>query len=62
LFSWDGNGYREVFKIKEEHSKTIRCLEFSPDGKYLASGGFDSLIVIWELNRENDSISLEPTT
>ncbi|ESO05786.1 hypothetical protein HELRODRAFT_77575 [Helobdella robusta] len=31
------------------HSKTVNVVRFSPDGKLLASGGDDSLIMLWQL-------------
>ena len=42
------NGKFELSEILDEtHEKTIRCLSFSPDGKYLAAGSFDATISIW---------------
>lgn len=33
----------------EGHGNTISCVEFSPDGKLLASGDYDGLVKIWSL-------------
>ncbi|AFZ81141.1 WD-repeat domain-containing protein [Theileria equi strain WA] len=32
------------------HSEAVLCLEFSPDGSYLASGSGDSTVRIWDLS------------
>lgn len=33
------------------HTRTVRCCEFSPDGRFLATGSFDSTCVVWELGQ-----------
>jgi WD40 repeat protein len=33
------------------HSDIVSCLDFSPDGKTLASGSYDSSIMIWDVAR-----------
>ena len=37
--------------VKKEiaHSMIVSCLAFSHNGKYLASGGFDDFLIIWEV-------------
>ena len=32
----------------QEHSSAVNCLDYSKDGKYLASGGNDSKAIIWD--------------
>ena len=46
---WD---YSKQCVIKEiyEHNEQIRSVAFSPDGKYLLSGAFDSKIKIYDIN------------
>ena len=46
---WD---YSKQCVIKEiyEHNEQIRSVAFSPDGKYLLSGAFDSKIKIYDVN------------
>jgi WD40 repeat protein len=34
-------------KIFEVHSYDVYSVNFSPDGKYIASGGWDNTIKIW---------------
>jgi WD40 repeat protein len=37
--------------IQTGHSGSIYAIEYSPDGKFLVSGGFDRLIKIWDAKR-----------
>ena len=37
----------------QQHTRTIRSLHWSPDGKLLVSAGFDSQVCIW-LKKDNN--------
>ena len=52
---WD---YSKQCVIKEiyEHNEEVRSLAFSPDGKYLLSGSFDSKIKIYDINNNYQNI------
>ena len=41
---------RTVIKEIYEHSEKVRAVSFSPDGKYLISGSYDSKIKIFDVN------------
>ncbi|OBZ77587.1 COMPASS-like H3K4 histone methylase component WDR5B [Grifola frondosa] len=40
--------YVEKFTLTS-HSASVNCVAFSPDGKYVASGGDDHALIIWSL-------------
>jgi len=52
---WD---FSKQCVIKEiyEHNEEVRSLAFSPDGKYLLSGSFDSKIKIYDINNNFKNI------
>ena len=52
---WD---YSKQCVIKEiyDHNKEVRSVAFSPDGKYLLSGSFDSTIKIYDINNNFNNI------
>jgi len=46
----DGNLSVEFLSSLTRHTKSVNAVRFSPDGRYLASGGDDGFIFIWKLN------------
>jgi WD40 repeat protein len=44
------NTLTKVSEIKQAHLRYVTALCFTPDGRYLASGGADSLVRIWDVN------------
>ena len=52
---WD---YSKQCVIKEiyEHNEEVRAVSFSPDGKYLLSGSFDSKVKIYDINNNFTNI------
>jgi WD40 repeat protein len=65
IIIWDTNTWREIRKLKhaDESSNAlsmesflnsqIRSIAFSPDGKYLVSGGNDGIVCIWSTDTWN---------
>jgi len=45
---WDMNSLAEIADCPG-HSETVNCLQFSPDGKQLISGGADRSLFVWNL-------------
>lgn len=58
---WKNNesGWDCVHTLEESATRTIRCCEWSPNGKYLASVSFDSSIAIW--HRANSKFEIVAT-
>lgn len=51
MSSFPISAYVELHKLKGGHSDTINCVAFSPNGAYLASGGDDYALVIWNVSQ-----------
>lgn len=56
----DGKAVVEFLSNLVRHTKAVNVVRFSPDGQLLASGGDDSVILLWKLNdsKESDQPSL----
>lgn len=39
----------KILTLNQGHSHRIHCAQYSPDGKYLATGGLDRTIRIWDM-------------
>jgi WD40 repeat protein len=46
VLSWDAEG-KELLAVKA-HSKVVRSVAFSPDGKLLATGSQDNTAKLWD--------------
>jgi WD40 repeat protein len=46
------SGVKPVLEIRDAHRDAVSALAFSPDGKWIASGGQDNMIVLWETGKE----------
>ena len=48
LWIWDSRRHKLV-AMWEGHSSSVRCIEFTPDGKGLMSGSDDATIKYWDM-------------
>jgi WD40 repeat protein len=56
--NWDAKTYSE-FRTLKGHVGYVWKVTFSPDGRYLASGSWDSTVKVWDLEAPE---STEPVT
>ncbi|KAF9231884.1 WD40-repeat-containing domain protein [Melanogaster broomeanus] len=47
----DHDPYSTVLSLRHGHMNTVVCMAFLTSGKYLASRGDDSTLVIWDINK-----------
>src|SRR5258708_25213383 len=44
--------------LRVGHSGAVQALAFSPDGRWLASGGYDKVIIVWNLSSGREEFRL----
>jgi len=49
---WNWRTTREIELSIQDHSDQVSSLSYSPDGLYIASGSYDSVIRIWSVNSD----------
>ncbi len=54
---WNTETLSEIGTLAE-HKGSVNALAFSEDSKYLASCSYDSLIKLWDVNRQFKLITL----
>jgi WD40 repeat protein len=54
---WDLHAARIIFNL-DEHTKPVRSIAFSPDGKILASASWDKTIKLWDTSTGKNTATL----
>lgn len=53
----------EMLSLLEGHTNMVLCVDFSPDGRYVASGSFNSfdqgVVKVWDIQKEEEIVSIE---
>src|SRR6267154_5252556 len=44
--------------LRVGHNGSVQALAFSPDGRWLASGGYDKVIIVWNLSSGREEFRL----
>ena len=44
----------QLSDVRDGHSAQIKTITFGPDGKYLASGGYDRTIILWDVSEPDN--------
>ena len=52
VYRWDINGGPESKTVFSGHQSWVRSFDFSPDGEFLFTGGYDDHIGIWRTGME----------
>ena len=52
----------ELVKVIGSHAAKIKTLDLSPDGSHLISGGDDQTVKVWNLLRDQESMTLRGHT
>jgi WD40 repeat protein/serine/threonine protein kinase len=58
---WSAKTYKD-FRTLSGHSGYVFKVAFSPDGRYLASGSWDAIIKVWDLNALAHDPTAQPAT
>jgi WD40 repeat protein len=56
---WDVTGQKAVAVLRE-HAAAVRSVSLSPDGEFLASGGYDGTVLLWEVDLPVPGRPVEP--
>jgi len=56
---WDGESAIKTKPPLTGHTSSVKCIDVSPNGKYLVSGSLDKTIKVWEISSQKEIKSLD---